>query len=309
MADLKRWLDAEGVVSKRRCFKDGKVVGGVPMSRGAIYQILRNRLYRGEIEHRGEIQTGKHQPIIDQDLWQSVQARLTEQSGRKRKARATGMDPALLAGRAFDDRGNRLTPTYAIKAGRRYRYYVSAPLVRGAAQNGIRVPAPDLECLVTDEVATRLRDPLWVTGRFAVNLGIAGLRRIIDAASQLGHSIGHASDANKRLLIERLVVGESEVSIRLHATALAEVLSSAADGSALTLRSENPIDIVIPARAMRRGKQVRLVIGTAEGDHVPPDPSLLALVSDAYRWFDDLRRGGAGPSLRSLSESASRLHM
>ena len=54
VAALKQYLDEQGVVSKRRQFKDGRVVGGVPMSRGAIYQILRNRLYRGEIAHRGE---------------------------------------------------------------------------------------------------------------------------------------------------------------------------------------------------------------------------------------------------------------
>lgn len=294
VAALTRSLDDDGVVSKRRRFKDGQMVGGVPLSRGAIYQILRNRLYRGEIEHRGEIHVGNHQPIIDQDLWRSVQDRLTGQSGRKRGKSGARMDPALLAGRAFDGSGSRLTPSYAVKAGRRYRYYVSAPLVRGTAQKGLRIPAPDLECLVIDTIATHLRDPQWVTGQFASELDIAGVERVIDAAARLGQSIGHASNATDLQLIDRVVVDESEVSIRLCVTALAEALSDAADGATLALRSENPIDLVVPARALRRGKQVRLVIGMAEGVSRSPDSALLALISDAYRWFDELRHGRVG---------------
>src|SRR5687767_14955699 len=144
IADLKRSLDAAGIVSKRRRFSDARELGGVPLSRGAIYQILRNRLYRGEIAHRGEVHRGNHQPILDADLWSSVQEKLTGQSRRKRGVRSGGWQSALLADLAFDGGGNRLTATYAVKAGRRYHYYVSAPLIRGEHMvNGIRVPAPD----------------------------------------------------------------------------------------------------------------------------------------------------------------------
>src|SRR5688572_17360723 len=117
IADLKRSLDAAGVVSKRRRFSDGREVGGVPLSRGALYQILRNRLYRGEIAHRGEVHRGNHQPIVAADLWSVVQEKLAGQSRRKRGVRSGGSQPALLADFAFDGEGNRLTPTYAVKAG------------------------------------------------------------------------------------------------------------------------------------------------------------------------------------------------
>lgn len=76
IAELKRSLDWEGIVSKRRLFADGRKVGGVPLSCGAIYQILRNRLYRGEIEYRGEVHAGNHLPIVEEDLWAAVQERL-----------------------------------------------------------------------------------------------------------------------------------------------------------------------------------------------------------------------------------------
>ena len=39
-------------------------------SRGALYLMLRNRTYRGEIVHNGKSHPGEHPPIIDQLLWE-----------------------------------------------------------------------------------------------------------------------------------------------------------------------------------------------------------------------------------------------
>jgi site-specific DNA recombinase len=60
--------------------------------------------------------------------------------------------PALLIGRLFDDRGNRMSPTHTNKGGARYRYYVSQavlqrkPLAAGAIG---RVPAAEIEVLIS----------------------------------------------------------------------------------------------------------------------------------------------------------------
>ena len=86
IAALKQHLDASGILSKRRRFSDGREVGGVPLSRGALYQILRNRLYRGEIAFRGEVHQGNHDAIIEEDFWSQVQDLLVAQSQRKRRA-------------------------------------------------------------------------------------------------------------------------------------------------------------------------------------------------------------------------------
>src|SRR6202048_709951 len=45
---------------------------------------------------------------------------------------AKAPEPSLLAGLLVDARGERLTPSHAVKKGRRYRYYVSAALISGA---------------------------------------------------------------------------------------------------------------------------------------------------------------------------------
>ena len=124
------------------------------IARGALYLMLQNRIYRGEITHKGKSYPGEHPAIIDQDLWDEVQAVLAQ----NRVERATGArakHPSLLGGFVFDATGERLTPTYAIKKGTRYRYYVSSSLMREARTNrsgGWRIPAGDLEGLVINRL-------------------------------------------------------------------------------------------------------------------------------------------------------------
>jgi hypothetical protein len=54
--------------------------------------------------------------------------RLDQQRNNHTVARASD---SILMGLIFDDRGNRMTPTYAVKKGARYRYYVSSALRGG----------------------------------------------------------------------------------------------------------------------------------------------------------------------------------
>ena len=85
--------------------------------------MLRNRLYLGEINHRDQSYPGEHRPIIDSALFDEVQAKLDENLRTRRLKNEPSQ--ALLLGKLYDDRGNRMTPSYAIKKGVRYRYYVS----------------------------------------------------------------------------------------------------------------------------------------------------------------------------------------
>ena len=131
--DLKEDLAATGIRSKRRLRPDGTEFGQRELARGALYGMLQNRIYRGEITHKGNSYPGEHPAIIDQQLWDEVQ----ELVAKNRVERATGARakyPSLLGGLVFDTTGERLTPTYAIKKGTRYRYYISAPL-DAAGQN------------------------------------------------------------------------------------------------------------------------------------------------------------------------------
>ena len=117
---LEERLRADGVVGK-----SGRTLG-----RGALFHMLRNRVYRGEIAHKGAVYPGEHAAIVERELWESVHGCLAAgRSGARSGKPCRSSSP--LAGILFDASGGRLTPTHAAKAGRRYRYYVSRPLVTG----------------------------------------------------------------------------------------------------------------------------------------------------------------------------------
>lgn len=170
VADLRDALAAAGIGGKRRIDSDGKEIAGKPLDRGALYHLLQNRLYRGEVSHEGKVHPGQHEAIVDQDLWNRVQAVLTE-NRVDRKLRAEAASPSLLAGLVRDEGGVPMTPTHANKKGRRYRYYVSndpivgrrkddgvaddEETVRGAAR---RIPTAELEAVVEQRIRSFLGD-------------------------------------------------------------------------------------------------------------------------------------------------------
>ncbi len=129
---LERRLRDAGLLSKRRTSRSGKTTGGKPFSRGALFHLLRNRLYLGRIPHRQTSHPGLHEPIIDQSLFDAVQTKLDANVRRRRSARES-VARSPLVGRIFDTDGQPMSPTFAYGKGRRlYRYYVSAPLQQGA---------------------------------------------------------------------------------------------------------------------------------------------------------------------------------
>jgi len=123
---------------------------------GSLANLLKNRFYIGEITYRGEVHHG-HEPILTRDLLEAVQAkRAANVVARQVRLRGSA---AILTGRLFDDRGNRMSPTHANKRGVRYRYYLSHAILqnrKSEAGSIARVPAPEIETLVCDSVRRHL---------------------------------------------------------------------------------------------------------------------------------------------------------
>src|SRR6476660_6673379 len=116
--------------------------------------MLQNWIYRGEITHKGQHYPGEHIPIIDEALWNEVQAKLAANAVERHTGEGT-KNPSLLAGLLFDGEGHRMTPTHAIKTGARYRYYISRPLTyrsRANVGDALRIPAVDIEQLVVTSI-------------------------------------------------------------------------------------------------------------------------------------------------------------
>ncbi|MBX9729015.1 MAG: recombinase family protein [Sphingopyxis sp.] len=156
---LERQLAAEGIVTKVQMRRDGSQRGGVPFSRGALFHLLRNRTYLGLIVHKDKQHQGAHEAIIDQRLFDKVQA-LLDAKARRSETKDTKTGRALLVGRLFDADGNPMSPSFSRgKSGRAYRYYVSAPLQQGARLD--RGTPRRVSARVIDSFVADLAERFW----------------------------------------------------------------------------------------------------------------------------------------------------
>jgi DNA invertase Pin-like site-specific DNA recombinase len=170
MADLRK----QGIVTKLRTLRSGATVGGIPFTRGPLAHLLRNRFYIGEVMFKGEVLAGEQPAIVDRDLFEAVQAKLSEQLNTHKTERRKS--EALLAGRIFDDRGNRMTPTHVRKRGIKYRYYLSCVLLQGQPERAgavSRVPASEIEGLVTQSVRDLLDQSAEIEDSILINIHVA----------------------------------------------------------------------------------------------------------------------------------------
>jgi len=145
------------IKTKLRPLSNGRTIGGISFTRGSLAALLRNRFYIGEVRYRSEIFPGEQPAILDRALFEMVQTKLDQK--RTNYAKARQRSQSLLMGRIFDERGNRMTPSFAVKNGVRYRYYISTPLIQGQPDKAAklkRIPAAEIETLIVSAVRKRL---------------------------------------------------------------------------------------------------------------------------------------------------------
>ena len=309
---LKEELDAAGIVSKARVDRFGHASGGMPIARGALYLMLQNRIYRGEIVHKRNAYPGQHDAIVDEALWDEVQAALVE-NRVERVTRSKAAAPSLLAGLVYDDCGERMSPTHANKNGTRYRYYISQSLIkRGrpqASDAACRVPAADLETVVEERVCNLLRDEAAIFDA-AGPATIASRKSLIANSANLARQWPALPASDKRailhVLIVRIDVRPETVDIVVRPAVLSDVMKPVLDIRRLPAESEGPTRVLsVPARLKRTGLETKLLI---QGTLGPEDPrrserSLQRLIAQARR-LSDLVMTGNGRTIHQLADEA-----
>src|ERR1035441_775132 len=113
-------LDRDKIRSKVWVTRTGARLGGVAFARGALYALLRNRLYIGEIRHRDQCYPGEHKGIVPRDLWDKVQAQLNTNLQTHRN-RAKEQASSLLTGLVEDAAGDRFTRSEERRVGKERR--------------------------------------------------------------------------------------------------------------------------------------------------------------------------------------------
>ena len=222
-------------------------------------------------------------------------------AGNTRGTRRRGSRrPSLLTGLLVDECGEGLTPTHAVKKGRRYCYYVSRHLIiegKRADRKGWRIPAADLEGLVV----ARLRE--WLTDPAAVSAVVEG--ECPDAAAQAALIAGAQRLAERwpslkpdqagaylESLLRRVIIRSGSIQIKIAADRVTEAVCSEPDGRPRPEsrgHTHDTITLAIPAVLQRAGMAVRLIVPGA-GDEPRPDRSLMRLLVRAFGIRDRLDR-------------------
>jgi DNA invertase Pin-like site-specific DNA recombinase len=296
---LKLELDRSSIVSKRRKDASGRCAGGVAFTRGALYLLLQNRIYRGEIVHKGEAYGGEHEPIIDADLWTTVAARLA-QNRHERQLGSRSDEPSLLAGVLFDAAGQRLTPSHAVKGSKRYRYYVSQSLVtrpRSQSTGGMRMPAGDIEALVLDRLRQFFASPVEVgTAISGFDLPAATQEAMLSKASDIVSGwLGRTGQDHRHLLtsiVDAVIVCDGHIELRLKTSEIAAELCRGEENPlrrAFEGASSGQLTLLFEAQLKRAGKGVRLIVGA--GTAAKPDEGLIRLLAQAFDARDQLFSG------------------
>ena len=261
---LKAEVDRLGWITPIRKSRRENDMGGHPFSRGHLYRILGNPVYIGKIVHKGEVFEGQHPAIVDAGLWQAVQDRIrTNLQGHRMRAMA--INPSLLTGLVFDDQGNRLTPTHSKKGARRYRYYVSHPLLmegREADPTAVRWPAQELEDGMINAITGFLKDESRLL-QLMENLQAKEVRNQLQFTAGLARQLTEGKPEQRIVILQRIV---SRVTI--HENKFEIVMNTAAvfatQGDQAT--DEDTTVIEVPMQLKRRGHTMRLIVQPRTGE-------------------------------------------
>lgn len=277
-------LGREGYRTKSQKGASGPHRGGSPYQRGTIYHLLTNRIYRGMIVHKGEAFPGEHEAIVDEQLWDKVQATLKASTAGPSRRR--NMDqPSLLAGLITDGEGRPMTPSHSGKSRKtlRYRYYVTRPDFLGG-KPAYRVSAADLESIVCVQLAQRLIEPAFMLDlQGAAQPDVAMMKQGAAKADLMAANLRNGSLQDRCNLLQQLLagvqLGEGSVRLTLDPAGLIKALelnpTAKLNPTALTLS--------VPAVRIRGGHQLKLVVPGPEQAELAPrhDRKLIALVAEA----------------------------
>lgn len=278
-------LTCEGVVSPVRVkAKTGATFGGVPLSRGQLYGILKCPTYVGEVRHQGKVYPGLHPPIVNRETWDQVQLKLAEnlRGHRRGKRRATA---SLLAGKLIDKAGEPLLAAHTTAGDRRYRYYVSRDRHHSPSSVGMRIPAIEIEAAVTNRVAAFFDEPVGLATLPWLQIAPPDVARLNLRASGMAK---HGRDA-VRSIVRQVRVTDAQLEIVCDTAEVARTLDLAR-----TIDAPPTFVLLLEARLTRSGRVMRLVRPTGAPVSAAHNQSLVNLIAKAHRWWAVLRAGEVG---------------
>jgi site-specific DNA recombinase len=308
LSNLQQTLDRRQIRSKIRTSAEGRTTGGHRFSRGALHHLLTNRIYLGEVVHKGVSYVGQHDAIVSRHLWDAVAGRL-DANNRARRSGKSLSTPSLLVGKLFDTNGMRFTPTHAVKKGKRYRYYTSQAVVQRAGVKPpiTRFPAHQLERSVLAEIGRLLRRPAKWQSRLENSLEFSAVTR---RAKEL-EGAWATLPAEKRYdffreIVQRVVVGYGMIWIEIEKAKLLGNLSQDSGHPITLTHTRGILRLAARISPVRRGNELRIVApDNSTASDASPMHSLVRIVAKARCWYEQIVSG----KVRSIKELAAQVRL
>jgi DNA invertase Pin-like site-specific DNA recombinase len=316
-------LKQRRLVTKSRTPKSGESRGGKPFSRGHLYRLLSNPIYRGQIRHRDHTYDGQHPAIIDEVTWAAVQATL-KNNRRERLVQMNAVEPSLLAGLIEDESRAALVPHHANKRGKRYRYYVDRETLNSSKNSpsqkpkdnshknlsGWRIPAQQIEQLIILALCDLLKTSAKLMGLCgAVLHGRSQLDFLLARASRLGERLPQQSAAEQRTVllqvIRKIVIDVSQVSIYLAPERIVGLIDGEVSDIEKTKSSthHDMAPLIIPWQIRRRGVEMKLIVpGPLQTEQRNLDKALIRAIAKGHLWMEQITSG----QVKTLAEIAKK---
>jgi site-specific DNA recombinase len=285
---------------------NGKSSGGVPFSRGMLYRLLSNPVYRGMMMHKGQAHRGEHEAIVSQELWDKVQSALAERTqGHARRMKAK--DPSLLVGLLVDGDGRKMTASHTVKGKVRYRYYNTRPEL-ACDSPAWRVSAHDLERIVTQRLVDLLSDKHELSGAVGKMVVDAQATATLFVTADHTAAVLQERSPAARLrvipkLVERVELRSDQVTIMIDPVRLLDALQVPFANDARA----DPITLRCPATKVWHGPQLRLVIPGANDtiSYRYRSPGLVRLMVEVHE-ARQLVLSDTGETISSIARKTGR---
>ena len=163
---FEEYLKVKNVIKLQVILKEKQILSRTnkPIPKTSLYRILSSKVYLGKIAHKDKVYDAQHEPLVSEELFNSVQ-NLLKLNATEREHRTNAKCGTLLSGLLYDDVGNLMSPSYSKAKNKQYRYYISQAIkdpskyVRGQIT---KISAGEIEQYINNDVRNLLDDALYM---------------------------------------------------------------------------------------------------------------------------------------------------
>lgn len=284
-----KYLGLKSVTKLKADLEENAIKGksGINFSKGNLYYILSNIIYIGQIKHKKNIYEGEHQAIIDKVTFDKVQDlmyknRIDKDCGTKSSSNS------LLAGKLFDDKGNRMSPSHSNTRKRKYRYYVSlavTKLKKGKEGSVSKIPAGEIEKFVAETIKEFLTNTKIIQ-KYIKDFDVVKQKEILRAIKNVEN---FSEPKLIRAILNKVVISQDSVEITTCENALLETLENLANEIELpeqtTVETDSPIKIFKKVEITKTSRSGNiLIINSEDKPMLLPNSYLISAIVKSHYW-------------------------